>query len=193
MLENIDRKALEEYQHLIRHYIKGKNGVYALYRGVKLYYVGLATNLRSRLKAHLRDHHRESWDRFSVYFTIDASFIKEMESLLMRIAKPPGNKQSGKFFNAAIWSGHSVAILKPNSVKRWTKFSAASEMKMLAALKENHAGRCLRIILIVPKLLEQNTRASRSERAFGRMAQFDLRKGSLTHPRLRLSRPSATP
>jgi hypothetical protein len=97
MLENIDRKALEDYQHLIRRYIKGRNGVYAMYRGDKLYYVGLTTNLRNRLKAHLKDHHSESWDRFSVYLTIGTSFIKEMESLLMRIAQPPGNRQTGKF------------------------------------------------------------------------------------------------
>jgi hypothetical protein len=97
MLENIDRKALEDFQHLIRQYIKGRNGVYALYRGERLYYVGLAKNLRSRLKQHLKDRHRESWDRFSVYLTIGTSFIKEMESLLLRILKPQGNKQIGKF------------------------------------------------------------------------------------------------
>ena len=49
-LENISREALAKYQHIIRHYIRGRNGVYALYKGDKLYYVGLATNLRSRLK-----------------------------------------------------------------------------------------------------------------------------------------------
>ena len=97
-LENIDRIALEKYQHLIRRYIKGRNGVYALYRGEKLYYVGLAKNLRSRLKSHLRDRHHESWDRFSVYLTIGTSFIKEMESLLLRISQPPGNKIRGSFY-----------------------------------------------------------------------------------------------
>lgn len=97
MLENIDRKALEDYQHLIRHYVRGRNGVYALYQRGNLYYVGLARNLRGCLKAHLKDHHRDSWDRFSVYLTIGTGYIKEMESLLLRIAQPLGNKQAGKF------------------------------------------------------------------------------------------------
>lgn len=96
-LENIDRRALEQYQHLIRKYIRGRNGVYALYRGDRLYYVGLAKNLRTRLKQHLKDRHHESWDRFSVYLTIGTGFIKEMESLLLRISQPPGNKVLGKF------------------------------------------------------------------------------------------------
>jgi hypothetical protein len=96
-LENIDRIALDKYQHLIRKYIRGRNGIYALYRSDKLYYVGLAKNLRTRLKQHLKDRHRDSWDRFSVYLTIGTSFIKEMESLLLRIAQPPGNKVNGRF------------------------------------------------------------------------------------------------
>src|ERR1035437_7161580 len=95
-LENIDRRALEQYQHLIRKYIRGRNGVYALYRGDRLYYVGLAKNLRTRVKQHLKDCHHESWDRFSVYLTIGTGFIKEMESLLLRISQPPGNKVDRK-------------------------------------------------------------------------------------------------
>jgi hypothetical protein len=96
-LENVSSVVLEEYQDIIRHYIRGRNGVYALYKGERLYYVGLARNLRGRLKQHLRDRHRALWDRFSVYLTIGEHHIKEMESLLLRILRPPGNKQGGKF------------------------------------------------------------------------------------------------
>jgi predicted GIY-YIG superfamily endonuclease len=96
-LESVSSVVLEEYQDIIRHYIRGRNGVYALYKGEKLYYVGLATNLRGRLKQHLKDRHRGLWDRFSVYLTIGDHHIKEMESLLLRIVRPAGNKQIGKF------------------------------------------------------------------------------------------------
>lgn len=96
-LENISSLVLEEYQDIIRHYIRGRNGVYALYKGERLYYVGLATNLRGRLKQHLKDRHRGLWDRFSVYLTIGDHHIREMESLLLRIMRPAGNKQIGKF------------------------------------------------------------------------------------------------
>jgi hypothetical protein len=37
------------------------------------------------------------WDRFSVYITIGDHHIKELESLLLRVVKPAGNKQKGKF------------------------------------------------------------------------------------------------
>ena len=96
-LENISREALETYQDLIRQYIRGRQGVYALYRQDNLWYVGLAGNLSRRLKEHLRDRHKESWDRFSVYLTIGTTNMKEMESLLLRVVVPPGNQTKGGF------------------------------------------------------------------------------------------------
>lgn len=100
-LENISWKVLEEYPGIIRSMIKGKWGVYALYRKNKLYYVGLANNLMDRLKTHLKDRHHNRWDRFSVYLTIKSSHIKELESLLIRVTNPPSNKIKGKFIKSA--------------------------------------------------------------------------------------------
>ena len=99
-LEGISRTALEEYQPFFREQAKRRNGVYALYRRKKLYYVGLARDLRGRLKTHLRDKHGESWDRFSMYLTVGDDHIKELESLVLRIVRPAGNRQSGKFAKA---------------------------------------------------------------------------------------------
>jgi predicted GIY-YIG superfamily endonuclease len=96
-LENISREALEKHQDIIRQYARGRQGIYALYRKNKLYYVGLATNLRNRLKHHLKDRHGHSWDRFSVYLTIGDHHLRELEALTLRITKPSGNKQKGKF------------------------------------------------------------------------------------------------
>lgn len=96
-LENISGAALEKYEHIVRDFVSGRHGVYALYRRNKLYYVGLAKNLRNRLRAHLRDRHHGSWDRFSVYLTVDDRHLKELESLVLRIVPTTGNKVRGKF------------------------------------------------------------------------------------------------
>src|SRR3972149_10948573 len=96
-LENISREALGKYQGIIRQYVRRRHGVYALYRRGKQHYVGLASNLRSRLGHHLRDRHQDSWDRFSVYLTIGDTHLKELEALILRIVKPAGNKVKGKF------------------------------------------------------------------------------------------------
>jgi len=96
-LENISREALEKHQEIIRAYVRGRQGVYALYRRGKLYYVGLATDLRKRLKHHLKDKHSQSWDHFSVYLTIRDSHLRELEALILRTVRPAGNKQKSKF------------------------------------------------------------------------------------------------
>jgi len=99
-LEGISRAALEKHQDIIRDYVRGRYGIYALYRKDRLYYVGLASNLRSRLKTHLKDRHGHSWDRFSVYLTTNESQLQELEALLLRITRPAGNKQRGKLKGA---------------------------------------------------------------------------------------------
>src|SRR5512135_2518472 len=87
-LENISGAALEEHSGVIRRLFSRRHGIYALYRKNRVYYVGLATNLRNRLKHHLRDRHKGKWDRFSIYLTLDAAHLKEFEALILRISKP---------------------------------------------------------------------------------------------------------
>ncbi|MEQ1728597.1 MAG: GIY-YIG nuclease family protein [Vicinamibacterales bacterium] len=85
---------------MIRDMVTRRHGVYALYSKGRLYYVGLASNLRGRLRQHVRDRHAGRWDVFSVYLTIDDGHMRELESLVVRIASPKGNKQRGKFAHA---------------------------------------------------------------------------------------------
>ena len=99
-LERTSGKLLEKYGPLIRTYVRRRHGVYALYSRDRLYYVGLANNLRNRLKIHLRDRHAGKWDRFSVYLTIGDEHIRELESLILRIVNPAGNKVKGKLRKA---------------------------------------------------------------------------------------------
>jgi hypothetical protein len=99
-MENVSSAALEDYQYLFRKFARQRHGVYALYKGKRLYYVGLAKNLRTRLKQHLRDRHSKAWDRFSMYLTLNDSHIRELESLVLRIVRPEGNRQKGKFGRA---------------------------------------------------------------------------------------------
>ena len=96
-LESISGRVLETYPAVIREMIRGRHGVYALYKRDRLYYVGLASDLMNRLKNHLRDRHRGKWERFSVYLTIRSDHIKELESIILRIVSPSGNRSSGRF------------------------------------------------------------------------------------------------
>ncbi len=99
-LEHASSAVLEEHGQHLREAVGRSHGVYSLYKRDRLYYVGLASNLRGRLDQHLRDRHRGLWDNFSVYLTLESGFMKELESLVLRIAEPKGNKQRGKFARA---------------------------------------------------------------------------------------------
>jgi predicted GIY-YIG superfamily endonuclease len=90
-LERIASNAFSEFPQQITELVHGKHGVYALYKGDRLYYVGLATNLRNRVKHHLIDKHAGKWTRFSLYLVRKVEHIKELESVLLRIATPKGN------------------------------------------------------------------------------------------------------
>lgn len=121
-VENLSSAGLERYADLIREIVGRRHGVYALYRREKLYYVGLATNLRSRLKAHLRDKHKGLWDRFSVYLTIDDGHLKELESLVLRITQPKGNTQRGKFAKSENLMRTLRARYRQRQREEWDEF-----------------------------------------------------------------------
>src|SRR6266568_6151124 len=96
-LEAAHSRVLEQYKQVLREFLKGRHGIYALYKRTRLYYVGLASNLRSRLRQHLKDRHAGLWDRFSLYITSTNDHLRELEALALRIAAPKGNKSRTKF------------------------------------------------------------------------------------------------
>ncbi|MBT3192989.1 MAG: GIY-YIG nuclease family protein [Verrucomicrobia bacterium] len=95
-LEKISSKAFADYPKQITDLIGKKHGIYALYKNDRLYYVGLATNLKRRIKQHRIDKHAGKWNRFSLYLVRKQEHIKELESLILRIADPTGNATSGR-------------------------------------------------------------------------------------------------
>ena len=95
-LEKINSKIFDQNKSLITEMIKGRHGIYALYRREKLYYVGLAIDLRKRLNQHLTDRHKGKWTHFSLYILRKAEHLRETETLLLRIADPTGNAVKGK-------------------------------------------------------------------------------------------------
>ena len=73
------------------------SGIYALYDQHGLYYVGLTTSsLRTRIKKHTRNRHKGKWNRFSWYQIPNLEYTKDMESAILRIVNPKGNKVKGK-------------------------------------------------------------------------------------------------
>jgi hypothetical protein len=91
-LENVSKDVFKQYYALITELVGDSPGIYALYDGADLYYVGKSTELRKRVRHHLKDRHLASWTHFSLYLARREEHIHEIESLLIRIANPKGNR-----------------------------------------------------------------------------------------------------
>jgi hypothetical protein len=91
-IESVSKDVFQEYYGEITELIADSPGLYALYDGAELYYVGKSIDLRKRVKDHLKDRHLASWTHFSLYLVRQAAHIHEIESLLVRIANPKGNR-----------------------------------------------------------------------------------------------------
>lgn len=76
--------------------MRGYAGIYALYRGPKLYYVGLTRNLFGRVRWHLKDRHARKWDSFVIFRIKRVNYLKDIETLLMQLVTTPGNRVKGK-------------------------------------------------------------------------------------------------
>ena len=113
-----------------------------MYRRRKLYYVGLASNLRGRLKDHLKDKHAGAWDRFSVYLTVSDGHMRELESLLLRIVEPSGNAQLGKFAkseNLARRFGRDVKAAQQRDYDRLMGRTLRRTVKVVPGSRKNDA------------------------------------------------------
>lgn len=100
-LESISTDVFSDFPKVLTDLVGREHEVYALYKHGHLYYIGLAGNLRNRIKNHLRDKHAGKWDSFSLYLVRKADHIRELESLILRISDPKGNRTRGKLPRAS--------------------------------------------------------------------------------------------
>lgn len=78
--------------------LKGKAGIYVLYKKSKPYYVGQASkNLFGRIRWHFKDRHKGKWDSFSVYIIKRDKYLDDIEALLHRTVVTKGNIVAGRF------------------------------------------------------------------------------------------------
>jgi hypothetical protein len=80
--------------------LSGHGGIYVLYKHGVPHYVGKASNLSWRIRAHLKDRLKHKWDTFSLYVITGDRYMKDVESLLLQIVEPKGALVSGRFRGA---------------------------------------------------------------------------------------------
>ncbi len=96
VLEGIPSEGFNIIAESIEETMKGEAGIYALYKKDKLYYVGLARNLKGRVRKHTVDRHAKKWDTFSVYIINKVKYLGDVETIILRIIDPMGNRVKGR-------------------------------------------------------------------------------------------------
>lgn len=96
-LEKVSSKLFQLIGDKLNELLKGQSGIYVLYKNNTIYYIGLAKSLRGRLKGHLEDRHKNRWNRFSLYIVKRIKYLRDVESLMLRLVRPKGNKLIGHF------------------------------------------------------------------------------------------------
>jgi hypothetical protein len=95
--EDISAGLLEKHGDTVKTVIGKKSGLYVLTKDGAPYYIGLASKLPSRLNHHLKDRHAGNWERFNFCAIRSKKYLRDLESILIRVAKPDGNRQRGGF------------------------------------------------------------------------------------------------
>ncbi len=130
--EHVNREGAK-FKDILNSDEKG-TGIYALYNMEGLYYVGISLySLKARLKKHTRNKHKKNWTNFSYWLIPNKRYIKEIERLFLRIVKPRGNNNSGKFP-----STYNLALRdKPKKRKKRMVSSITTTLLLLSLISTN--------------------------------------------------------
>src|SRR3989304_8666627 len=84
------------FEQRLRQMMRKYAGIYALYSGKKLYYIGLTSNLHGRIRHHTKDRHAGKWDQFIIFRIRRVNYLKDIETLISQLVDTPGNRAKGK-------------------------------------------------------------------------------------------------
>jgi hypothetical protein len=135
-----------------------RQGLYALYRkNGELYYIGRASNLLQRLSTHRSDLHGKRWDKLAIYIMDGMLNLHGVESLLIAVSKPEGNKNRGRLkgdLKKALKESMKAAAIEeitaslyPNQEPKQTKKGRRiTEKKIDAFIKEKGVAKTANIL-----------------------------------------------
>jgi len=144
-----------------------KQGLYALYkRNGQLYYVGRASNLLGRLGTHTSDLHGKKWDKLAIYIIDEKLKLHDVESLLIAVSKPEGNKNRGRlkgdlkkdlrdFMKAAAIEEINASLYPDQEPKQSKKNRRITEGKIEAFIKARGVAKTARVLGVSPGRIYQ--------------------------------------
>jgi hypothetical protein len=150
-LERVSKDLFKRYYKEITEIVGSSPGVYALYDSDELYYVGKSTDLKQRVRHHLVDRHLASWTHFSLYLARKVEHIHEIESLLIRIANPKGNRVRPKGQSSGALLKELQTLVKKSQKDEYEKMFGTKKTrvkKAVAATRRSLVGLVTRTVAL---------------------------------------------
>jgi|ERR1035437_9560519 hypothetical protein len=94
-LENIKAESFDVINKELKQILGKHPGIYAFYYNKKLVKVGMASELHRRMNSQWKDK-KLKWNNFSIFVIRNIKFLRDLETTIVRIAKPKGNKIEGR-------------------------------------------------------------------------------------------------
>lgn len=144
-----------------------RQGLYALYRkNGELYYVGRASSLLGRLMVHTSDLHGKKWDKLAIYIVNDKLKLHDVESLLIAVSQPEGNRNRGKlkgnlrkelknFMKEAAMDEIDASLYPNQEPKQSKKNRRITEKKIVKFIEENGVTKTATLLGISPGRVSQ--------------------------------------
>jgi hypothetical protein len=129
-LDDIKRESFDVIKRELQGTLKKRFGVYALYKRDKLVRVGLGTNIFNRLKGHSKNV-RLDWDTASLFILKNIKYLRDLETAIVRIAKPKYNDQKGR-----VEDEHYLERLLRKTVKKKQKLLQKSKREKDKELRQ---------------------------------------------------------
>jgi hypothetical protein len=107
-----------------------------------------ASNLLARLTTHRSDLHGKNWDKLAIYIIDEKLTLHDVESLLIAVSKPQGNKNRGRlkgdlkkalrdFMKAAVVEEIDASLYPNQEPRQARKGRRITEQKIEAFIKKN--------------------------------------------------------
>jgi hypothetical protein len=144
-----------------------RQGLYALYKkNGELYYVGRASDLLRRLRVHRSDLHGKKWDKLAIYIINEKLKLHDVESLLIGVSKPEGNKNRGKlkedlrkelrnFMKEAALDEINASLYPNQEPKETKKNRRITENKIVDFIEKKGVAKTAKILGISPGRVSQ--------------------------------------
>ena len=94
-MDNIKRESFDAINKELRDVLRGRSGIYALYKKGTVVKVGLGTNIYWRIKGHSKSK-KMHWDTVSLFIIRKNRYLRDVETAVNRIAKPKYSYQKGR-------------------------------------------------------------------------------------------------